>query len=402
MPNNKLKIENEVEIEKEKDKKINQVLEDMCIYGNIMKKEIIEEKVKNPEKFIKIENALKKEKEDQGLFALGLLAKSLEDSGVETAIESENISGIDENENDAGTTCLQFITNGMMSKKKYDLHFDFGEERNEEILYKEEEYNKFKEQLKLKLSKDYNIEPEKIIVTFPEKGSLRVQVIFQSDEFNNLNKKDFLTKFQNDKDFGQLKHLKEVHSDLVMSGCKLTKSQLDKRGNRVKGWGVNEKRGKIDYFPPLGWIGIGLKVLDKYDDNIWIGMENKDGEWCVAYHGVGRRKNPKEVKDITREIVINTFEGGSGQEHEKCNDIFHSGKKVGRGVYCTPSIDVALRFSGISKIDSNGQSYKTVLMVRVNPSARRKCSCKIAKDYWVVNGTTEEIRPYRILYKKME
>ena len=37
-------------------------------------------------------------------------------------------------------------------------------------------------------------------------------------------------------------------------------------------------------------------------------------------------------------------------------------------------------------------------MLRVKPSSIR--GCIDAKDYWVVNGTTDEIRPYRILYKK--
>ena len=36
-------------------------------------------------------------------------------------------------------------------------------------------------------------------------------------------------------------------------------------------------------------------------------------------------------------------------------------------------------------------------MVRVKPEAIRECSD--SGDYWVVNGTTDEIRPYRILYK---
>ena len=49
----------------------------------------------------------------------------------------------------------------MISKKKYDLHFDLGKERNEEILNSEEEFEKFKENLKKKLSKNYNIPPEK-------------------------------------------------------------------------------------------------------------------------------------------------------------------------------------------------------------------------------------------------
>ena len=36
-------------------------------------------------------------------------------------------------------------------------------------------------------------------------------------------------------------------------------------------------------------------------------------------------------------------------------------------------------------------------MLRVRQDAIRSCSCK--KDYWVVNGTKDEICPYRILYK---
>ena len=162
----------------------------MCNYGMIIKKEIIEEKKKNPEKFIEIKEALKKEKEDQGLFALGLLAQNLEDTGIETAIDSS----IGEENNDESATTLQFIANGMSNKTRYDLHFDFGESRNIEILNDEDEYEKFKDDLKSKLSKDYNIPKEKIIVTCLQEGSVRVQVIFQSDEFYNLDKKDFLIK----------------------------------------------------------------------------------------------------------------------------------------------------------------------------------------------------------------
>ena len=65
---------NEINEEKIKNARMNETLEDMCIYGNIMKKEILEEKEKNPEKFIEIEEALKLEEKDQDLFALGLLA----------------------------------------------------------------------------------------------------------------------------------------------------------------------------------------------------------------------------------------------------------------------------------------------------------------------------------------
>ena len=387
------------EKEKEKNNQINEVLEDMCTYGNVMKSEIKEEKEKNPDKFVETKTALQLETSDQGLFALGLISQNLESIGVETVIEKED----KEDEQDSGATCMQFIANGMMEKKKYDLHFEFGEKRNEELLNNEDEYNKFKEKLKLKLSKDFNIPPEKIIVTFPQKGSFHVQVIFQSDEFNSMEINDFKEKFKNDNEFKELSNLKEIHEDVIVSHVKLSKSQLDSRGNRTDGWGVNECRGGKPYDPPIGWIGIGLKVLDKYENNKWIGMSNVEGEWCVAYHGVCSGQISDNVKHVTGLIYKgNAFRPGGGQAHAGCPDAFHPGKTVGNGVYCTPTIKTAEGYAGKSTI--NGQNYKTVLMVRVNPSAIRHCdNCpdsKAPNNYWVVNGTTDEIRPYRILYKK--
>ena len=141
----------------------------------------------------------------------------------------------------------------MINKKRYDLHFDLGEKRNNELLTNKREYEKFKEELKSKLSKDYNIPKEEIIVTLPQKGSLRVQIIFQGYEFHNLNKKDFIEKFKNDKDFKELSNLKEIHEDIITGAVKLTRNQLDSRGNRNDGWAIGEKRGGKDYDPPLGW-----------------------------------------------------------------------------------------------------------------------------------------------------
>jgi hypothetical protein len=281
-------------------------------------------------------------------------------------------------------------------KTSYGLHFDFGFRRNQQLINDKNEFEKFKERLKDKLSKDYNIPKNKIIVTCPQKGSFRVQVIFQSDDFNNLNIKDFTEKFKNDNDFPDLQNLKYIQQDVILSGCKLSKGQLDARGNRVDGWGINEKRGGKPYDPPIGWKGIGLRVIDKYDNgnNTWIGMDNSKGEWCVAYHGVGRNK--KNVQERTGLIVKGGFNPGPNQVHKDHPDLNHPGRKVGEGVYCTPSINVAELYSGVSQI--HGKNYKTVLMVRVKPDAIRYC--KDQSDYWVVNGTTDEIRPYRILYKE--
>ena len=42
--------------------------------------------------------------------------------------------------------------------------------------------------------------------------------------------------------------------------------------------------------------------MDQYDNgnNTWIGMNNSPGEWCVAYHGIGRFvRSSDNVKNIT-------------------------------------------------------------------------------------------------------
>ena len=67
--------------------KIKEVLEDMCVLGTIMKEEIIEEKRREPEKFISIEEATKVDNKEKGIFCLGLLAQNLENMGITTAIE---------------------------------------------------------------------------------------------------------------------------------------------------------------------------------------------------------------------------------------------------------------------------------------------------------------------------
>ena len=247
----------------------------MCKYGIVTKIEIENEKKMYPYKFISTEEALTMENEDQGLFALGLLSKNLEDLGIETAIEKDG----KEDGFDAATTALQFIINGMCYKKKYDLCFDFGEKRNNELINNKIEYEKFRNNLKLKLSRDYNTSIDKIIVTFPQKGSISVQVIFQDDQFNDLDLEQLKNKFKNEKIYKELSYLKEIHTDVIMPGCKLTKAQLDARGNRSSEWAINQNRGGKPYNTPLGYIGIGLKVMDKFENNIWIGMNNSKGEW---------------------------------------------------------------------------------------------------------------------------
>ena len=183
-----------------------------------------------------------------------------------------------------------------------------------------------------------------------------------------------------------------------MKASKLSKFCLDVKGNKIDGWSINEKRGNMPYDPPLGWIGFGLKSKGLYEDDIWIGNNNSKGEWNVAYHGVGKGQKPEGVMDIIGCIIRGGFKPGSHQMHLYCDDKYHPGKKVGKGVYICPNINSAEPYAGISVI--NGIEFKTVLMLRVRPDAIRGCNC-FHLNFWVVNGTNDEVRPYRILFKKI-
>ena len=374
-----------------------EVIKDMCVLSDITKKEIIEEKKNHPEKFIKTEEALECTNKESSLFVMGLLAKHLEDGGITTAIEKNNNN---QNNLEEGNTTLQFMINGLGKKKKYNLHFDINEERNEELLNNKEEQDKFIDKLRKKLSKDYNIPEDDIIITNPQRGSVQLSVIFKSEDFN-LSKDELIAKFKDEPELGTLK---DIQNDLLFSACKISNSLFDSRGNNTDGgWGYNETRGGEPYTPPEGWIGYGLKVWDKYDlykgdkKNDWLSYDNREGEWCIAYHGAGHEKESKEVENIIKIVSKSNLKQGEENDYADDDDIKHPGQKVGNGVYCSPNPKVMEGYAGI--IEKGNEQYKMGFMVRVNPKKIRVSAGNT--EFWVLDGNDDDIRPYRILVKKI-
>ena len=171
----------------------------------------------------------------------------------------------------------------------------------------------------------------------------------------------------------------------------ISPDMFDIRWNKSK-WSekTNKKRGGKSYNPPIGYIGHGLRVLNEYDnDNTWIGNSNCDGEWPVAYHGTNL--------NAAVSILVNGLKKGNRQAFK--NDIninkksIFGEKVIGEGVYLTPFIKIADHYSA----PING--YKCVLMCRVNPNKIRVPQNE--KKYWILNGNFNEIRPYRLLIKKI-
>lgn len=111
---------------------------------------------------------------------------------------------------------------------------------------------------------------------------------------------------------------------------------------------------------------------------------------------------------VTLEEALNSiltsgeFKITNSQAYYDDEDYNHNGSIVGEGVYCSQNPNVMELYAKDSKTATsiNGKVYMIGLMLRVKPDKIR--IPKRNKDYWVLKGTTEEIRPYRILVKENE
>lgn len=154
-------------------------------------------------------------------------------------------------------------------------------------------------------------------------------------------------------------------------------------------------RGNESYTRPCGWKRIAIKVLNKYTDgNTWLGIDgwrsnSVDGEWPVSYHGTSMSS--------AKEIVQSHYMPGSGRVY-------------GRGIYSTPDIKEATKYSH-KFTDDTGKTYEVLLQNRINPKMRKVCATPA--QYWLIeipDGTTparkkkiveQSIRPYGILFKEV-
>ena len=382
----------------EEESKIDQLLEEMSIYGDITKKEIEIEKSKNPDYYISIEKAIDKSNKSENsdfkneYFILSILAKALMRQGCTVAIERNPPN--DKDKNHEINTTVQFLVNGMYNFKKYIFYFDFGDEKNKEILKNKKELNNFNLKLKKKLLSLFGLNENDIIMSDPRLDPYTITSIIKKEKFKKLSKEKIFQELKEDPEFNQIK---EVEHCILLSGCKLNPYMMDSLGNNKDGgWGINEIRGGLPYLPPLGWCGYGLRVLNRFDkgDNTWFDYKNSKGEWCVAYHGLG---NSLGGSQILNNFELNSLNTGIKKEFENSNDKNHPGEKVGEGIYVTPNPKVMEEICGIYNFER--KKYKIAFMTRVHPKKIRIPEKK--PDYWVINGTDNEIRPYRILIKEV-
>ena len=399
---------------------LNSLLKNMDNFGEITKNKIEQEKVSNPNKFISVEEALNYNDQNNmniginnsnnmmndnmfdddilnnpknDFFVLSILKLALESEGCTCEIERDFPKNNEEKE---CYTAIQFIVNGMYKFKKYKFTFDFGEEKNEIMFNDLIIQNNFNNTLVKNLINIFNITKKDIVMTSPRKGPYQITAIIKVSNFTELTDIQLFNQLTNNPDY--VSFLIKVEKSILLNGCKLNRKMLDSRGDRNIGWGVNEIRGGKPYTPPIGWIGYGLRVLDRYDwgDNTWLDYNNDPGEWSVAYHGMG--------SSLSGKIDLNEAPDNFGmkstvmrQQFKKEMDKYHTGQVVGEGVYMTQFPMVMEQHCSV--YSCQGKKYKIGIMCRVMPDKIR-CPTN-SEDYWVINGTDNEVRPYRILIKEI-
>lgn len=161
----------------------------------------------------------------------------------------------------------------------------------------------------------------------------------------------------------------------------------------------------LDYYPPTGWIGIGLNINKFNARPYWIDKENG---WATAYHGLRlcetKDKNyinfncneyyfNKRLELTIKSIFENGLKDGINQPFKYENNSFslsmNEFKLCGEGVYLSFQIEEAEKYT----IPISG--YKFVLMCKVCPTKIRESGR--FKGEFVADGNY--IKPYRILAK---
>ena len=356
------------------------------------------EKRNNPDNFIDIRKTLEDFDEYSEIlnskkhtyFILALLGKFLEENGTKVSILKEK----DKNFDGIELSSLQALFS-LGTQRKYYIHFKLGESKTYEILNNKSEQKKFIALYKQKISNLLKIDINRIIFNDIKFGCTQVtcSIVDQSTT--------------EDREISRLREIEdviEIEKRVIIDEQILSPDILDPKGDRHDRWGINESRGGEKYIPPLdGWVGIGLKVWDKYENNKWLGYKNLEGEYSIAYYGLYNYLDDKDemskdlknfVTDIRSSISERVFQT---EDDQRTGFLWFHRKKCGGGICLFQDPKLAEYCAGI--INIFGIEYKILLMCRVKPQKIRQPLNH--NKFWILNPTPDEIRPYRILLKKV-
>ena len=282
---------------------------------------------------------------------------------------------------------FKILASGLATQKVYKLIIQ-NEELKGKIDEEDDAYDKYFQDLKIKISNEFNILEDDIYFFSPNYNKYEINLIIYNKTIEGF--EEFL-KAQNLKYSTSLLLNNIILSPCIFEEhyCKLENEWTTKR---------NSIRGGKKYFPPHGWYGISLKTLNKYNrkSSVWLGKQNINGEWPVAYHAIGNGN----VFDKILDILNGNLKNEETKIYKNYNNTENTKNKYpycGEGIYCCPEINDVEKLADKTSFGFYNTKFQFVLMVRVNPNKIRSPNC--LPVCWILSGNEEEIRPYRLLFK---
>ena len=369
-----------LEIYKSKDREDKtKMLEIINKIGKIYKKEIDYDKEFKKDSFIYVSDAV--QSNDSLIKFLGILGEEFRKYNIYSIIEKKS----DDDELMDGIFKVLLCVYSILPK--YEIKID-SESLKEKFLKTPKEWLNFVDEFKQKITREHSIDDTRFYIF-----NNRIDLF----EFTFI----ILGKVSFDlKRYEKLFQIK-IRKDSLLEYVKLSPSFFEIKYNReINDWEKkNFKRGGETYTPPYGWKGFALRVLNKFDngDNSWLGNEGKEGEWAIAYHGIGKGNEFKKMINI----VLNNLRNGPGQLYNQLINVRNKDNKrpyVGDGVYLAPDINEAERYCQKVKLGFRENNFQLMIMCRVKPNEIRE-----AGRYpfnWILDGNYDCLRPYRILVKE--
>ena len=374
---------------------LNKYVENALILSHAMKKLILKEKKIHPENFIDISMILS----SPGLlsnvqpsisdynYILCLIGKILENNGIIVGIYKQNY-----NKDRVDLSCIQFLFSGLINKKKFRLLFYVNQHTINLVIndlnYRKEFINKWKENIAHRL----NIDKKYLILTNPRQRKYLYLDLAFNPNMRIINH-ELLIKLLV---FNEIKSCEMIP---LLEGCRLSPSIFDIRFHKFYSYNfnnnfINQIRGGEEYISPLSWTAYGINISDKYDfgDNSWLGNKNGIGEFAVAYYGINNILNCN-IQNLTG--LAGNYE--SGKTFMDIKNIRNPVQKCHKGVYFFKNPIHAENSSEI--INIGGFEYKIMFMCRINPHKIRQP--ENFQDCWILSPTPDEVRPYKILIKKI-
>jgi len=342
-------------------------LELILIVRQFIKEEIILNNNDNNSNLISPEDAINYKENDIITF-LGFLGQELSLQNNEIYIEEEPTYEF------LRDITLKTITSNLANHNFYTINIksdDLKEKFQENFEY----WLSYLNNIKLRISIACNVSQSNIYFFGHNFSTFEVNLILYKQKVE-------LEKFLNNFDIN-------ITESTLLNNIILSPNIFDSNFNKKEvDWPTeNLKRGGTKYYPPFGWVGMALKIKERYGkDDIWLGKKNKEGEWPVAYYGVGKGNNV--LKDLLS-ILDESFKDYS--ENSKKD------KETPKKIHLFKKISDAEKQAEKIKIRNSNLIIQFAFMTRVNPDKLKDFDS--FPSSFKLNRTDEEVRPYRLLYK---